>query len=73
MNGRLANAIAITKQFLGDNVRPEVDSDVISGVDVKQVGLNVHAKFGDFRSNRSRDIRLPHFVTNDTGVRRRFA
>ena len=68
MNGRLANARAITKQLLFDNCQPESASDVISGADVEQVGMNVLIKFGDFRSNRSRDIRLPHFVTNDTGA-----
>ena len=62
MNGRLANARAITKQLLCDNFRPKVRSDVTSGVDVEQGGMNVHPNFGDFRSNRSRDIRLPHFV-----------
>ena len=49
-----------------DNCQPEVDSDVISGVVIKPV------KGSDSRSNRSRDIRVPHFVTNDdddTGVR----
>ena len=65
MNGRLANATAITKQLLCKNFRQEVASDVISGVDVEQVGMNTRVKFGDSRSNRSRDIRLPHFVTND--------
>ena len=34
MNGRLANARAMTKQLLCDNFRPEVASDVVSGVDV---------------------------------------
>ena len=58
MNGRLENARAITKQLLCDNVRPEVGSDVTSGVDVEQGAMNVHLNFGDFRSNRSRDIRL---------------
>ena len=66
MNGRLANARAITKQLLCDNFQPEVASDVISGVDVEQVGVKVQVTFGDSSSNRSRDIRLPHFVTNDT-------
>ena len=71
MNGRLANATAITKQLLCDNVRLEVASDVISGVDVERGGMNVQVKFGDFRSNRSRDIRLPQMPINndnDTGV-----
>ena len=39
-----------------DNFRPEVYSEVISGVLVDPTGVNVHAKFGDSRSNRSRDI-----------------
>ena len=37
----------------------------MSGVVVDLTGLKVPIKFGDSRSNRSRDIRLPHFVTND--------
>ena len=55
--GRFSNA---------DNVRPEVHSDIISGVVVDPTGLKVHAKFDAFRSNRSRDIRLPHFVLTTT-------
>ena len=39
-----------------DNFQPEVDSDVIYGADVKQVGMDVHVKLGDFRSDRSQDI-----------------
>ena len=31
---------------------------------VDSTDMKVHAKFCEFRSNRSRDIRLPHFVTN---------
>ena len=62
MNGRLANARAIAKQLLCDNFRPAVASDVISGVDVEQIAMNVPVTFGDSRSNRSRDVRLPHFV-----------
>ena len=56
--------------FFRDNIRPEVDSDVISGVDVR-------VQFDDSWSNGSRDTRLLHFVTdddtamtNDTDVRR---
>ena len=40
-------------------------SDVISGVVVDPTGIKVPVKFGDSRSNRSRDLRLPLFVTND--------
>ena len=36
--------------------RPEVVSDVISGANVGQVDMDVLVKFGDSRSNRSRDI-----------------
>ena len=66
MIGSLANARAITKQLLCDNFRPEVGSDVTSGVD--EGGMNVHLNFGDSRSNRFRDIRPPH--DDDAGVRR---
>ena len=34
-------------------------------MDVEQAGMNARVKFGDSKSNHSRDIRLPHFVTND--------
>ena len=47
-------------------------SDVISGANVGQVGVDVPVKFGDSSQNSSRDTRLPHFVTDDdddTGVR----
>ena len=43
----------------------EVVSDVISGVNVEHARVDVSAKFGDSRSDRSRDVRLPHFVTDD--------
>ena len=50
---------------------PEVVSAVISGIIIDPTCLKDPVKFGNSRSNRSRDIRLPHFVTNedDTGVR----
>ena len=37
--------------------RPEIDTDVISGVAVDNVGVDGPIKFGDSRSNRFRDIR----------------
>ena len=66
MNDSLANAIAITKKRICDNFRPEVASEVISGLDVAQVGVNVRVKFCDFRPNHSRDILLSHFVRTTT-------
>ena len=42
-----------------DNFRQEVSSDVMSGVVVDPMGVKVCVKFGEFRSNRLRDIRLP--------------
>ena len=36
--------------------RPELGSDVISGSNVGQAGLDVHVKFGDSSSNGSREI-----------------
>ena len=53
-----------------NNCKPEAASDVKSGAVVQHVGVDVFVEFGDSRSSLSRDIRLPHFVTNDTGVRR---
>ena len=49
-----------------DNFRPEVRSDVISGVVIDPTGAKVPVKFGDSRLNRSRDIRLLHFVRTTT-------
>ena len=45
--------------------RPEVTTDVISGVVVDPTGVKVRVTFGDSKSNLSQDIRRPHFVTND--------
>ena len=53
------------RQLFRDNVRSEVDSDLISGVVIGQVGMDVHVAFGDSRPSFSRDIRLPHFVTDE--------
>ena len=40
-------------------------NDVISGVEVEQVGMDIGVKFSDSRQKRFRDIRLPHFVTDE--------
>ena len=45
--------------------RQEVDNDVMSGVDVNNVGMDVSIKFGDSISNRFRDIRGADFVSNE--------
>ena len=50
------------RSFFRDNFRPEEDNDVISGGPVEVVGRDVCVKFGDYRSNRFRDIRAAHFV-----------
>ena len=42
--------------FFCDNIRPDVDSDVISGADAKQVSIDVRVKLSDSRSNQFRDI-----------------
>ena len=52
--------------FFRCSFRPEVVRDVISGPNVGWVGMDVPVKFGDSRSNRSRDIRLSHFVLTTT-------
>ena len=59
-----------------NNIRPEVDSDVISAAVINLTGVKVRVKSSDSKSNRYRDIRLSHFTTNnhdddnDAGVRR---
>ena len=53
------------RSFNFDNWQPTVANDIISGVVVQDVGLDVVTKLGDSRLNRSRDIRLPHFLTNE--------
>ena len=50
--------------FSPNNFRLEVDSDVISGVAVDNVGVDVPVKFGDSRSNAFRDIPVADFVSN---------
>ena len=47
------------------NFRPEVDSDVISGATVDNVGVDLSVKFGDSRSNGSRYIRGADFVSKE--------
>ena len=53
------------KQYFRDNFQPEVVSDVISGVGVESVGMDVRVKFGDSRSHGFRDIRGAVFVSNE--------
>ena len=48
-----------------DKYRSKAYGDVISGVVVDSTGETVPVKLDDSRSNRSRDILLPHYVTND--------
>ena len=47
------------------NFQLKVDTDVISGLAVDYVGMDVDVKFGDSRSNGSRDIRKTDFVSNE--------
>ena len=49
----------------GDNFRQEVVSDVISGVTLQLVGMDVPVIVGDSRSNLSRDSRAADYVTNE--------
>ena len=56
--------MAFRQFFFSLYFRPEVDSDVISGAALDNVGMNVRVKFGD-RSNGSRDIRGADFVSNE--------
>ena len=55
----------ICGSFFHDNFRPEVASDVMFGVVVERTRMDVTGKFGDSRSNRSRDIRAARFVMDE--------
>ena len=44
---------------------PEVDNDVISGMAVNYVGMDVYVKLGDCRSNGSQDIQEADFVSEE--------
>ena len=44
---------------------PTGNSDVISGVSLEPAGTDVRVKFGDSRSNGSRDIRGADCVSNE--------
>ena len=62
----------ICNDFFRDNSTLKIATDFISCASVGQVGMKVPEKLDDSSSNGSRDIRLPHFLTNDddTGERR---
>ena len=67
MNSSLANARVIIKLDFTDDFRPEVASNVISGVAgyITWIGVDVRVEFGDSGSNLSRDTRADHFVTDE--------
>ena len=48
-----------------NNFRPEVCSDAMSSAVADSTGAKVPVELADSRLSRSRDTRLPHFVTND--------
>ena len=51
--------------FFRDSFRLEVAGDVISGVAVRYVGMDIRVKFGESGSNPSRDIRAAQFVMDN--------
>ena len=56
----------IFHSFFHHNFQPEVDNDIISGVAVDYVDVDVHEKFVDSAgSNDSRDIQGAVFVSNE--------
>ena len=59
-----AVADGILRQFFHNNFRLEVVTDVLSGVAVDHVGVDILVKIGDSRSNGSRYIRKTAFVSN---------
>ena len=55
----------IFDSFFRYNSWVEVDNDVISGVCVEYVDMDIRVKFCDSRSNGSQDIRGADFVSNE--------
>ena len=53
------------------SINADWNRDVISGMIVDPSGVKAYVNFGYSRSNRSGDVRLPHFVTNDDDAGRR--
>ena len=51
--------------FFRYNFQPKIDNDVIFGLAVDYVGMDVLVKFGDFRSNGSWDIWAADFMLNE--------
>ena len=47
------------------NFRPKLVTDVISGVAIENVIVDVPVKFGDYRSNGFQDIGGANFVSNE--------
>ena len=55
--------------FFCYNFRVELDNDVVSGVAVDNIGMDVRAKFGDCGANGFRDIRGDDFVSSVSSER----
>ena len=63
---RLKQSEAVfSTDFFRYNFLPEVCNNVISGVAIDHVGVDVHVIFGDSYSNNSRGIRGADFVSNE--------
>ena len=54
---------AVSSNF--EKCRPEEAGDVISGMALDYVGMDVPAKLGNSRSNGSGDIRFVDFMSNE--------
>ena len=59
-SGRIVRTFGRKQQL-----RPKVDNDVISGMAVANVGMDVAVKVDDSKSNGFRDIRGADFVSNE--------
>ena len=51
--------------FPYNNLRPDADNDVISGMAIDNVGMDVLIKLGNSRSNGFLDIRGADFMSNE--------
>ena len=58
------------QQFSPNNFQLEVASDVIYSMAEEHIGMDIPVKFDDYRSNRSTDIQVAHFVMDKRRQRR---
>ena len=64
---RLNRSLEIQPKAIGGGIFDNVLNDIVSSVALELVSADVDVKFGDSRSNHSRDVRAAHSVMGDAG------